>query len=269
MYATYRPERTSGSGRRSPERPQSARRAYRSRCGVAMVVAVAAVVLASCGGGSPNSPHVASLGTSTTVRGHGSSATSAPKSGSATQLMDEWATCMRSNGDPNQTDPVIDQYGVINITMPHGVSESLSSEVHGSTGPCSQYELAAENDLQAADPVAPPPTQAQLLQYVDCMRTHGVPNFPNAGPNGETNFRAAGVDPNSPVFVNANKICGKQINAPAWWIAGTGRPGEVSVMSAGIGPNGPTGSRPPAGPSPTGSNGGSGTVIQGGAGNGG
>ena len=94
-------------------------------------------------------------------------------------------------------------------------------------GPCSQYELAAENDLRAANPVAPPPTQAQLVQYVDCMRTHGVPNYPNSGPNGETDFNGTGVDPNSPSFENANKICGKQINAPAWWIAGTGPPGDV------------------------------------------
>ena len=142
-------------------------------------------------GGSPDSPHVANLGTSTTTGGGhgGGSTTTAPKEGNATQLMDEWATCMRANGDPNQTDPTIDQYGVINITMPQGVSEtSISSEAHGSTGPCSQYELAAENDLRAANPVAPPPTQAQLVQYVDCMRTHGVPNYPDPGPNGENRF---------------------------------------------------------------------------------
>ena len=220
----------------------------------------AAIGLTACSTGSPDSSHVASLRTSTTTgRGlAGVSTTTTPKAGNATQLMDQWASCMRANGDPNQTDPTIDQYGVINITIPDGVSDTLSGQVHGSTGPCSQYELAAENDLQAADPVAPPPTQAQLLQYVDCMRTHGVPNYPNSGPNGETDFRDAGVDPNSPAFVNANKICGSQINAPTWWIAGTGRPGEVTVKSAGIGPNGPTGSHPPGtGNVPTQSAGGS------------
>jgi hypothetical protein len=158
--------------------------------------------------------------------------------------MDEWATCMRSHGDPDQTDPVIDAYGVINITMPDHVSEELSSQVHGSSGACSGYELAAENALRAAHPVAPPPTQAQLLQYVDCMRTHGVPDYPDPGPNNETKF-PPDVDPNSPSFENANKVCGRQVNAPAWWIAGTGPPGDVVVSSAGIGPNGPTpGNRP-------------------------
>jgi hypothetical protein len=203
--------------------------------------------LAACGGGAPDSPHVASLQTSTTAKSRhgGLSTTTAPKASNATRLMDEWAACMRDNGDPEQTDPTNHEYGVINITMPDGVSQTLSSQVHGTTGPCSQYELDAENALRAANPVAPPPTQAQLVQYVDCMRTHGVPNFPNAGPNGETNFRAAGVDPNSPSFQNANQICGKQINAPAWWVAGTGPPGDVVVTSAGIGPNG-SGSAHPA-----------------------
>jgi hypothetical protein len=220
--------------------------------GLAVLVTAAAVGLAACGGSSPDSPHVASLGststststsTSGTGRGHGST-TTAPEGGNATQLMDEWATCMRANGDPNQTDPTIDQYGVINITLPQGVSQALSSEVHGSTGPCSLDELAAENELRAANPVAPPPNQAQLLQYVDCMRTHGVPNYPNSV-GGRTDFIAAGVDPNSASFVNADKICSHQINAPAWWSAGTGPPGDVSVSSAGIGPNGPIpGNRP-------------------------
>ena len=221
----------------------------------------AAIGLATCGGGLRDSPHVANLGTSTTTAsGHGgASTTTPPKGGNTTQLMDQWATCMRANGDPNQTDPTIDQYGVINITIPQGVTDtSISSEAHGSSGPCSQYELAAENDLRAANPVAPPPTQAQLLQYVDCMRTHGVPNYPDPGPNDQSDFIAAGVDPNSPSFENANKVCGRQVNAPAWWIAGTGPPGDVVVSSAGIGPNGPTPGNRPARevPAPGGSGGG-------------
>jgi hypothetical protein len=240
-----------------------------------MVLAAATIGLTACGGGSPGSPHVANLRTSTTTRvGHASaSATTAPKGGNATQLMDQWAACTRVNGDPNQTEPTIDQYGGINITIPDGVSETISSEAHGSSGPCSQYELAAENDLRAANPsVGSPPTQAQLVQYTDCMRTHGVSNYPDPGPDGETNFRGTGVNPNSPSVENANKICGKQIDAPAWWIAGTGPPGDVSVQSAGIGPNGPTGGVPaPTGGDvvPQGSNGGSGEAVQGGSGKGG
>jgi hypothetical protein len=77
------------------------------------------------------------------------------------------------------------------------------------------------------------------------MRTHGVPNYPNSGPNDETNFNGTGVDPNSPSVENASKVCGMKLSFPAWWIAGTGPPGDVSVQSAGIGPNGPTEGHPP------------------------
>ena len=244
------------------ERCRTMRRSYRRWSGFAIVVAAAAIGLTACSGGSPDSLHVANLGTSTaTGAGQGGgSTTTRPKGNNVTQLMDEWATCMRANGDPNQTDPTIDQYGVINITIPQGVTDtSISSEAHGSSGPCSQYELAAENDLRTANPVAPPPTQAQLLHYVDCMRTHGVPDYPDPGPNNETKF-PADVDPNSPTFENANKVCGKQINAPAWWIAGTGPPGDVVVSSAGIGPNGPIpGNRPSTVRPAPGGNGGSGS----------
>jgi hypothetical protein len=233
--------------------PLGSTRDTRWRCsrwsGLVLLATAPAVGLAACGSGAPASPHVANLGTGTTTGGgrSGESTTTEPTGGNATHLMDEWAACMRANGDPNQTDPTIDQHGVINITMPLGVSQELSTEAHGSSGPCSQSELAAENDLRAANPVSPPPTQAQLLQYVECMRTHGVPNYPDPGPNTDTKF-PAGVDPSSPTFVDANKICGKQINAPGWWITGTGPPGDVVVSSAGIGPNGPiAGNRPGAG----------------------
>ncbi len=181
--------------------------------------------------------------------------------------MDQWAACMRRNGDPNQTDPTIDAYGVINITM-QDVTQAVASEAHGSGGPCSQYELAAENALRGGQQYQPP-DQNKMVQYTDCMRTHGVPKYPDPGPNGKTDFNGTGVDPNSPFVENANKVCGKQINAPAWWIAGTGPPGDVAVTSCSGVPNCqppggtplPNGGRPiPVQPSNRGSgtNGGSG-----------
>jgi len=224
---------------------QDMTRRFRRSGGLAILVAAAAIALAACGGGSPDSPHVASLGSSSHNSSRGSTTTT-PKAGNPTELMDEWAACMRSNGDPNQTDTTIDAYGVINITM-RDVSQAVASEAHGSSGPCSQYELAAENALRG-DQQYQPPDQTQMVQYTDCMRTHGVPNYPDPGPNGKTDFNGTGVDPNSPFVENANKICGKQINAPAWWIAGTGPPGDVVVTSCSGVPNcQPPGATPPSG----------------------
>ena len=196
-----------------------------------VLVAAAAVALAACGGGS-STPHVASLGRSTenpTTDGSGGSATP-PPSGDATKLVDEWAACMRSHGDPNQADPTIDAHGVINIIGPlagPGVPRVVGGP-ETATGTCSQYLAAAQRLLRAAMPVAPPPTQAELVKWVDCMRANGVPNFPY--PTGEkANFNGTGVDPDSPFVVKAGKVCGQQIGAPAWWTNGWGPPGDVSV----------------------------------------
>jgi hypothetical protein len=225
--------------------------------GLVILVAAATLGLAACGGG-PASPRVASLGPTTTLGnvnangGGGGTTTTVATGNNPTQLLNEWATCMRSNGDPNQVDPTVDAYGVININIGSGASATLSGQVHAGGGPCSSYLAAAQSALRAADPVAPPPDQTQQVKYVNCMRANGVPNYPY--PNGNTsNFDELGIDPNSPVVENANKVCGRQIGAPAWWIAGTGPPGDVVVTSC-VGPaslcNGPPssgGNRPAPG----------------------
>jgi hypothetical protein len=52
------------------------------------------------------------------------------------------------------------------------------------------------------------PTQL-MDEWAACMRTHGVPNYPDPGSDGKTDFNGTGVDPNSPWVRNANKQCGK------------------------------------------------------------
>ena len=215
---------------------------FRRSAALAALLAVAALALAACGGSS--SPQVASLGTSSS-RGAssgtngGDSAATTPAKGNPTALLDEWATCMHSHGDPNQADPTIDAYGVININIPAD-AEELSHEVHAGADPCNRYVAAAQSALRAAHPVAPPPSQAAGLKYVNCMRANGVPNYPDPKGN-TTNFNGTGVDPNSPFVQNVNKLCGKKLGLPAWWISGTGPPGDVVVSS------GPNGGPPPNG----------------------
>jgi hypothetical protein len=220
---------------------------YGRLSGLVLLVMAAALGMAACGGG-PGSPHVASLGTTTlgtASADDGSTSTTQASGNNSTQLLNEWATCMRSNGDPNQVDPTVDTYGVINITIGTGASETTSAQVHAGGGPCGNYLAAAQSALRAADPVAPPPDQTEQVKYVNCMRANGVPKYPYPTGN-TTNFNGTGVDPNSPFVLNANKVCGKQIGAPAWWIAGTGPPGDVTVSSC----NGPTKCTAPSGGSP-------------------
>ena len=93
---------------------------YRRSAGLAVLAAVAALGLAGCGGGhsTPRSPACRpppSWGAPADGNSGGSSATTLP-TGNATGLVDDWAACMRSHGDPNQADPVIDADRVIKIT---------------------------------------------------------------------------------------------------------------------------------------------------------
>lgn len=210
--------------------------------GLALLVA-AAVVLAGCGGSkAPSVASIAPTSTPTTATGstgsNGSSATATGKA--ATGFLVEWAACMRRHGDPNQVDPTIDNHYGINITIPLSAPQTLSNEVHGGTAPCNQYLTAASNALKAEHPApSAPSNDATGVKYAACMRAHGVPNYPD--PTGtRTNLR--GIDMNSPFFIRANKLCGKQIGAPAWWINGWGPPGNISVSNippGGLGSTGP------------------------------
>jgi hypothetical protein len=56
--------------------------------------------------------------------------------------------------------------------------------------------------------------KARALAMSRCMRSHGVPNFPDpqfqSGPGGGFGIRlnGAGINPNSPAFQAAQKACG-------------------------------------------------------------
>lgn len=252
---------------------------------LALLLAGAALALGACGGGGSSTPQVASLatagGSTSASPGAGATATTGATTtgddhrggvtkGNATALVDQWATCMRSHGDPDQADPVIDAYGVININVPPS-AQDMSAAVHAGTDPCDRYLAAAQSALRAANPVAPPPDQAEQLKYVDCMRANGVPNYPDPTGN-QTNFNGTGVDPNSPLVERVNKLCGDKLGFPAWWVNGTGPPGDVTVTSGG-----PTGGGPPPGtpttamrviPSGNGGSGGGSGVDGGGGGSG-
>jgi hypothetical protein len=235
-------------------------RTHRRSAGFAALVVSAAIALAACSGSS--SPTVASLATNAGPGGAGGksvgnssatpngSTTAKPSKRNPAALADQWATCMRQHGDPNQADPVIDSHGVINIVIPPvtgGGPPVVTGGPETAKGTCSQYLAAAQRALREANPVSPPPNRSELISYVNCMRANGIANYPY--PTGEkANFNGTGIDPNSPQFERANKVCGDKLNLPAWWVNGWGPPGDVSVRSF-------IGSHSPGPAAPVGSNG--------------
>jgi len=218
--------------------------AYRRSRRVAVVAAAVAIGLAACGS-SGNSPHVASLGTSPQS---GASTTTTLPTGNPTQLLDEWAGCMRTHGDPGQVDPTVDANGVIHITFtpaanapggngpvtaggPGGKGGPL-----GNGGPCGAYLTAASNGLRGGTP-APKPDPAKLEKYSRCMRSHGISDFPD--PSGEgfaiQTKQGSDLNPRDPTFQAAAKTCAKSVGIPG--LGGTPQRGSIEASSG----NGPAG----------------------------
>src|ERR1700680_881332 len=93
-----------------------------------------------------------SRGKSSGRGGSGSTTTTLPD-GNPTRLLDEWADCMRSHGDPNQADPTIDANNDIDVTwnpaVPGGI-DGTNKVGQGDTGPgqyCRPYLVAAQTAL--------------------------------------------------------------------------------------------------------------------------
>jgi hypothetical protein len=225
-------------------------KAHRQLSVLAAVGALAMAGLAGCGG--PGSPHVATLGA--TGGSTPGSTTTLPK-GSPTQLLDEWATCMRANGTPGVADPTIDANGVIHITMPatgggQGGGMSVSSGGGGKNGPgggpCGAYLTAASTALRGGQP-PPKPDPAKLLKFSQCMRANGIPDFPDPSGNGLQLSGGPGSDlnPNNPTFKAASKTCAKKAGVPG--LGGTSAPRGGIEEQSGTGPAGGPGGNGGAG----------------------
>jgi hypothetical protein len=52
--------------------------------------------------------------------------------------------------------------------------------------------------------------EAAGIKFADCMRSHGVPNFPDPGPGGGIQISSgSGINPQSPAFQSAQNACSK------------------------------------------------------------
>jgi hypothetical protein len=232
------------------------------RCWLPVAVIVAVAALAACSGSS-SAPQVASLGKNNATSGSGGGGGGPVNTGSGnpTQLLDEWAACIRKHGDPSQSDPTIDADKDIEISMTN-VPKALEDEIHGSTGPCSNYLVAASLALSGGQP-QPTDNPVQDEKFAQCMRADGYPNWPDSV-DGETNFRGTGIDPNSAAVQNATKTCDKKVGEPYYGSNSTGPAGVVQVTDC----SAPAGMQCPTKPPRSGGGSGGPTVISGGTGNG-
>lgn len=123
--------------------------------------------------------------------------------------------CMRSHGVPDFPDPSASgSYTLTSNGLLEGAGGSVaidSSQVQAAYGDCrhllpggpsiSQLEQKVQQEQQRQAQALP-----QLLKYSQCMRSHGVPNFPSPG-QGKASPPSSPVNINSQQYVAAARAC--------------------------------------------------------------
>jgi hypothetical protein len=157
------------------------------------VVAAVAVLAAACGGSTSSSS--ADAGVSAAYR----------------QAL-AYSQCMRTHGVPDFPDPNANGTTVISPSSP---INSSSGQFQAASNACQNLQPGGD----ATPPAQTPQELAQSLRLAQCMRTHGVPDFPDPGsaptgsPAGGKNGGLASMM-NSPQAQAALRTCQSLLHIP-------------------------------------------------------
>ena len=111
-----------------------------------------------------------------------------------------FAQCMRSHGVVNWPDP--DSSGVFDKT------KVTTQQLKVSGSQLQTAQSACQSLLPPATATQQRLNAAQALQFSQCVRSHGVPNFPDPAGDGRIPDPASlGVNQGSPQFQAANVAC--------------------------------------------------------------
>lgn len=154
----------------------------------AMLAVTAGIVMLTACGGSPSS--ASDMGTS-----------------SQYQQGLAFTQCMRSHGLPDFPDPNANGHSFGN--------QQQQQQQRGSPHFATAYQ-----DCRYLLPSTPSssrkkviPSQAQLVRFSQCMRSHGVPDYPDPNPNVSltTELPRLGINPNSPPFQATLRTCDRLV----------------------------------------------------------
>jgi len=171
------------------------------RLTIILTVAAAGLGLAACGSSSSNSSNPSTSAAGQTTANSGKSLA--------------FSRCMRSHGVSNFPDPPGNGQLDLRIQQTPDSTSVNGVEVNG---PAFQSAMqACHGDLPNGGHPSAAQTaraKAQAFAMSRCMRSHGVPNFPDpqfqSGPGGGIGVRigGSGIDPSSPAFQAAQRACG-------------------------------------------------------------
>jgi hypothetical protein len=154
----------------------------RRAAGLAAAAAGIALLAAACGGSSPTASATAS----------------------AYQKAIDYAQCMRSHGEPSWPDP--NSHG--DFMFANSAPLDPSSSAYQSANDACKKLLPNGGQMTPAQLAK---ATAKALQFSECMRSHGIVNFPDPTQTGNgvaiIFSQGSGIDPNSPQFQAARQAC--------------------------------------------------------------
>ena len=173
--------------------------------------------LAACGGGSPR----ASSSSGCSPSGCSSPAASASVEATAVKF----SGCIRSHGVPDFPDPTIGSNGLPTWAPSPNKDANTDSPAGRAAQQACQKDLPHLGPQTSSDKAT---ANAAALKYAACMRSNGVPNFPD--PNGQgliqINNATGTLDASSPAFQMAQTACKSLDN-------GFAQQGSVAVSAGG------------------------------------
>jgi hypothetical protein len=203
------------------KRPTSSRRARL----LALATIVSGALMAGCGGGS-GSPTGSTVGGASTpaltVAAGGGATTPQPATPAGlNQTALAFSRCMRATGVPNFPDPSPGGGFVFSV---NGLDRS-SPAFKAAQAKCSKLLPAGGPPLPGTQTHPSAHTLAKLLKIAQCMRQHGVPDYPDPGTSVPANPFPSGtgviteydgaillfpstLDTHSPAFTQAAAACG-------------------------------------------------------------
>lgn len=115
---------------------------------------------------------------------------------------------MRSHGVTNFPDPIAGKSGNA-ASFAVGSVDINSPTYRSAQQACHKYLTSPGANLTPAQYAQ---REAQLLKYAQCMRSHGLPNFPDptTGPSGAPTIAltpSSGINPDSPTYQAAESAC--------------------------------------------------------------
>jgi hypothetical protein len=170
----------------------------------------AGVLLTGCGGNSPTGG-VASLGTHASKTSTTSSTASGPSEGRESSPGSQavaYSACVRAHGVPNFPDPKITTHGN-GVSMAIGINPSISGNPHFKSAQqaCSKL-LPGGGPGGGSNHQITPQEQTQYLKAAACIRSHGIPNFPDPTfSGGGVHIAHQGLNESSPAFKAAVQAC--------------------------------------------------------------